>query len=283
MVTARPIRLGISFGWQGRVDRLVAQARRAEHAGFDTVLLTDHLGYAAPLPPLVAIAAAVPSVRVGNLVINASFHRPALLARDLASVDSATGGRLEIGLGAGYVAEEFAAAGVPFADYNARVRLLTEHVLALRGWLADPGYTPPAFQQPPPILVAGMGTGVLSAAAEHADIVAIGTLADEDRLVEQVNHVKRRAGSRLDEIELSFGFFQVSMDRPDDLSELRQIRPDATDSELRRMACLLEGSVDQAADRIRRLHQELGISYFTFSKTAATSWATLERLVDALG
>ena len=75
-MTSRPIRLGISFAGQGSVGQLVAEACRAEQIGFDTVLLIDHLGATAPLPPLVAIAAAVPSVRVGTLVINTSFHRP---------------------------------------------------------------------------------------------------------------------------------------------------------------------------------------------------------------
>jgi probable F420-dependent oxidoreductase len=281
-MTARPIRLGISFAGQGSVAQLVAQASRAEQMGFDTVLLIDHLGNAAPLPPLVAIAAAAPSVRVGNLVINTSFHRPALLARDLASVDSATGGRLDIGLGAGYVAEEFEVAGLPFANHAARAKLLTEHVSEIRVRLSDASYIPPTIQNPPPILVGGAGNKVLSIAAKHADIVAIATLADEARLVEQVDYVKRQAGPRLGDVELSFGFFQVSMDDPHDLSVLHQMMPDAIEADLRQMVCLLDGSVAAAADRIRHFHDDLGISYFTFHKTTATSWRSFEDLVDAL-
>jgi probable F420-dependent oxidoreductase len=281
-MTSRPIRLGISFAGQGSVAQLVAQASRAEQIGFDTVLLIDHLGATAPLPPLVAIAAAAPAVRVGTLVINTAFHRPALLARDLASVDSATGGRLDIGLGAGYVEQEFVAAGLPFASHADRARLLTEHITEIRACLSDGSYIPPAIQKPPPILVGGMGNKVLSIAAQHADIVAIASLADEARLVEQVDYVKHQAGSRLSEIELSFGFFQVSLDRPDDLSVLRQMMPGAPESDLRRMVSLLDGPVEAAAERIRRFHEDLGISYFTFNKTSASSWRTLEELVDAL-
>jgi probable F420-dependent oxidoreductase len=281
-MTSRPIRLGISFAGQSSVAQLVTAASRAEQIGFDTVLLIDHLGSTAPLPPLVAIAAAVPSVRVGTMVINASFHRPALLARDLASVDSATGGRLDIGLGAGYVADEFAAAGLAFANLAARAQLLTEHISEIRTCLSDDSYIPPAIQKPPPILVGGMGNRVLSIAAEHADIVAIASLADEAHLVERVDYVKRQAGPRFREIELSFGFFQVSLDRPDDLSTLRLMVPAAPEDALRRMVTLLDGSVSEAAERIRRLHDDLGISYFTFHKTTATSWRTLEALVDAL-
>jgi probable F420-dependent oxidoreductase len=281
-MTPRPIRLGISFAGQGSVTQLVADARRAEQIGFDTVLLIDHLGNTAPLPPLVAIATAAPSVRVGTLVINASFHRPALLARDLASVDSATGGRLDIGLGAGYVEDEFVAAGLPFASHTDRVRLLTDHITQIRAHLSDVSYIPPAIQKPPPILVGGMGNKVLSIAAEHADIVAIASLADEAHLAERVDYVKHQAGPRLSEIELSFGFFQVSMDDPDDLSVLHQMLPAASETILRQMVTLLDGSVAAAVDRIRRFQYELGISYFTFHKTTATSWRTMEELVNAL-
>jgi probable F420-dependent oxidoreductase len=281
-MTSRPIRLGMSFSGQGSVTQLVAEARRAEQIGFDTVLLIDHLGNTAPLPPLVAIAAAAPAVRVGNLVINASFHRPALLARDLASVDSATGGRLDIGLGAGYVEQEFVAAGLPFLSLDARVQLLTEHITEIRNQLSDSSYTPPAVQKPPPILVGGRGNKVLSIAAQHADIVAIASLADEAHLTKQVEFVKDQAGSRLNNIELSFGFFQVSMNRPDDLSVLHQMMPGAAETDLRQMVTLLDGSVPAAAQRVQRFHHDLGISYFTFHKTSATSWRTFEHLVDAL-
>jgi probable F420-dependent oxidoreductase len=132
------MRLGLSLPGDGPVSEMVARARRAEQLGFDVVLLVDHVGYTAPLPSLVAIAAAVPNIRVGNLVLNAAFYRPALLARDLASVDSATGGRLEIGLGAGYVEAEFTAVGLPFPRPAERIRLLKEHLIEIRERLSDP-------------------------------------------------------------------------------------------------------------------------------------------------
>jgi hypothetical protein len=69
-----PTKLGVTFAGQCSVAQLQVQARRAEQIGFDVVMLIDHPGNAAALPPLVAMAAAAPSVRVGNLVINASFH-----------------------------------------------------------------------------------------------------------------------------------------------------------------------------------------------------------------
>jgi probable F420-dependent oxidoreductase len=279
---SRSIRLGISFAGQCPVAHLLVEARRAEQIGFDVVSLVDHLGCTAPLPPLVAIAAAAPAVRVGNLVINASFYRPALLTRDLASVDSATGGRLEIGLGAGHVEEEFVAAGLPFPKPGARLKLLAQHITEIRASLSDRTFIPPPIQTPPPILVAGMGDKLLAIAAEHADIVAIASLGGEAELAERVDYVKRQAGRRLDQIELAFSFMQVSIDHPHDLSTLQLIAPDAAETDMRQMTTLLDGSVSAAADRIRRLHADLGISYFTLYKSTATTWRTLEQLVEAV-
>jgi probable F420-dependent oxidoreductase len=261
---------------------MVVQARRAESIGFEVILLPDHLGFTAPLVPLVAIAQAAPTVQVSNLVLNAAFYRPALLARDLASVDSATGGRLIVSLGTGYVEQEFVAAGLPFPSPGERVRRLTEHVTEIRRSLSDPGHVPPSVQTPPPIMVAGAGDKLLTMAAQQADIVAIGSTGTETDLAERVAFVKAQAGTRADDIELGFGFFQVSMDDPSDLSILKMVAPDAKESEMRQWTTLLDGTVDEAAERIHRLHNDLGISYFTVNATPGTSWNTLEKLVDAV-
>ncbi len=281
-MSERPIRLGLSLTCVGPISEMVDDARRAEQLGFDTVSLVDHLGFTAPLPPLVAIAASVPNIRVGNLVLNTAFYRPSLLARDLASVDSATGGRLEIGLGAGYVESEFLRIGLPFFKPAERIRLLTEHVLEIRRCFSDPGYAPPAPQKRPPILIAGMGYKLLGMAARHADIISIGGLNTEAFLAERAAYVKTQAAQRLDDIELAFAFFQVSLDDHDDLSALYLVQPDADPADLRQAATLLDGSVSEAADRIRRYREAFGITYFTLHKTSATSWGTLQKLVDAI-
>jgi probable F420-dependent oxidoreductase len=281
-MTSRPLRLGLGLFGLGSVASLTEDARRAEQIGFDVVLLPDHLGFTAPLPPLVAIAQAAPTVRVGNLVLNAPFYRPALLARDLASIDSASNGRLEIGLGAGFAEKEFIEAGIPFPGAGARVDLLTEHVVEIKRLLSNPGHIPPPVQTPPPIMVAGVGDRVLAMAAEHADIVAIQSFGDMNHLAERIDFVKAKAGARLDEIELAFGFFQASIDDPDDLSMLKSLHPEMTDAELRRSATYLGGSIDEAVDRVRSVRDGLGISYFHFGIHPGLSWESLEKLVAAL-
>lgn len=280
-MNTRRLRFGVVLCTRGSVTDLVDQARLATASGCEIVLLPDHLGHSAPLPSLVAVAAAVPSVRVGTCVLNTAFYRPALLARDLAAVDSATDGRLEIGLGAGYVAEEFAAAGLRFPTPTERVRLVGEHVTRIRATFADPDYSPTPVQQAPPLMIGGAGDKMLAMAAERADIVSILTFGTESELAQRVQYVKERAGKRFDQIELSFCFGLVSIDDPSDLKILKQVVPEAPESQLRSMATLLDGPVEAAAERIARMHQELGISYFTFSTTGgrAITWPTLEKLI----
>jgi len=276
------MRLGLTLSGKGPVSDLVSQARRAEQLGFDVVLLIDHLGFAAPLPPLVAMAAAAPTLRVSNMVLNAAFYRPALLARDLASVDSATGGRLEIGLGAGYVEAEFIAAGLPFPKPSERIKLVEEHVIQIRSHLSDPSSTPPSIQKPPPIMIAGMGDKMLAMAAQHADIVAVGGMGREADVAERAAYILKQAGDRANDIELAFSFFQVSLDDPSDLSVLYQVAPTAIETDLRNAATLLDGTVSAAVDRVQRLGDDAKFSYFTFNKTESTSWDTFEKLISAL-
>jgi probable F420-dependent oxidoreductase len=260
---ARPVRFGLNLPFANSIAQIVDNARRAADVGFDVVLLGDHLGHQAPLAPLVAIADAVPSFRVGNLVLNAPLYAPALLVRDLATVDAATGGRFEIGLGSGYVESDFVGFGLPFPSANRRVELLGEHLRTMRTFLSSPDYAPAPTQAPPPILVAGIGDKMMSLAAEHADIIAIAAQGHKDQIGERIEYVKTLAGSRFERIGLAFSFFQVSFDRTPDLTLLRGTSPTSTDEELLQSVTLLRGSISQAAERIVGLREEFGISYFT--------------------
>ena len=105
-------------------------------------MVGDHFGDSAPLPILVAIADAVPAVGVSTFVINTPLYRPAQLAWDLATVDAASGGRLDIGLGRGYIEGDFAVAGVPFPSAGQRVELLNP--------LRRPASSAPRRVRPPP-------------------------------------------------------------------------------------------------------------------------------------
>jgi alkanesulfonate monooxygenase SsuD/methylene tetrahydromethanopterin reductase-like flavin-dependent oxidoreductase (luciferase family) len=113
--------------------------------------VTDHLGLAAPFPALVA-AADVTSIRLGTFVLNAGILHPAYLARDVADVYRLTDGRLELGLGAGYVQAEFEAVGASFGTAGERLRKLEAILTETRTLLAAEADNPQ-----PPIMLGGAG------------------------------------------------------------------------------------------------------------------------------
>jgi probable F420-dependent oxidoreductase len=279
-MTAHSTRFGLNLVFQGSLAQTVEEAKRAADVGFDAVLVPDHLGLQAPFPTLVAIADAVPSIRVGNLVINSALYRPALLARDLATVDAASGGRLDIALGTGYVEEDFTGSGLPFPTGRQRVDLLTEHVLTIRELLSRPDYRPAPVQSPPPIMVAGIGDRLLSMAAQHADTIAIAAQGTETELAERIAYIKAHAGARFDQIELAFSFFQANIDNSTpDLTLLRMLSPESTDEQLLGSVTLLHGSVEQAAGRITAMRETHGITYFSLNLGPGTPWESLEQLI----
>ena len=278
----RPTRFGLNLLSSNSVAQFVERAQRAADVGFDVVLIGDHLGHQAPLSTLVSIADAVPSVRVGNLVLNAPLYGPALLARELATVDAATGGRLEIGLGSGYIERDFVGFGLPFPSAGQRVEMLGEHLRTIRSLLSSPDYTPASVQSPPPILVAGIGDKMLSLAAEYADIIAIAAQGHKGQIGERIDYINTLAGSRFEQIELAFSFFQISLDRTPDLTLLRSTSPTSTDEELLQSVTLLQGSISEAAERIASLREEFGISYFTLNLSPGTTWDQFEKLLTAV-
>jgi alkanesulfonate monooxygenase SsuD/methylene tetrahydromethanopterin reductase-like flavin-dependent oxidoreductase (luciferase family) len=114
----------------------------------------------APFPSLVAAAQVTTRPRLGTLVLNAGFYKPALLARDVASTDQLVNGRLEVGLGAGYAQKEYEAAELPFPSAGQRIDYLEHTVVELRRLLADDDHRPSGTQHPtPPLMIAGAAIG----------------------------------------------------------------------------------------------------------------------------
>src|SRR5918911_4326108 len=178
------------FGFQVRqagADELRDLARRAEAAGFDVLHTWDHVvdGWA-PLAPLLAAADCTTRLRICPLVLNNDFHHPVHLARELASIDQLSGGRLEVGIGAGHAFSEYAAIGQTFDPPAVRKARLGEAVEILRRLLdgqevtfsgehyqLDRVRTLRARQERVPILVAVNGRRALAHAGRHAGMLAM--------------------------------------------------------------------------------------------------------------
>jgi probable F420-dependent oxidoreductase len=243
-------------------------ARRAEDFGFDVLHVPDHLGAPAPFPALMSAAAVTTRLRLGTFVLNAGFYKPALLARDVEAMRDLTDGRFELGLGAGYVREEFEAAELPFPSARQRVEYLQHVTEYVREHLADV-----------PILIAGNGDRLLTVAAQNAHIIGFtgGDRAPgaEDPLAERISFVRKAAGDRFDDLELNIAITAMPLDSSGmpDLSIPRRFLPGLSDEELLRHPGVLAGSTRDMADRIRGYRDTYGVSYIIVQAPHAETFA----------
>ncbi|MEU7839042.1 MULTISPECIES: TIGR03621 family F420-dependent LLM class oxidoreductase [unclassified Nonomuraea] len=272
----RPFRFGLGKLEIPDADAWLKSSRQVEEQGYDILLVPDHLGKTAPFPPLVATAA-VTGLRVGTLVLNTGFYHPPLLARDAATTDRLTGGRLELGLGTGYVHEEFQALGLDPGTPKDRVDQLEHTVNQLTAIFADPAAEPVPVQRPMPLLIAGNGNRVLRLAAEHADIVGfIGMrydptspgglrLISTEEFTDRVAYFEQVAAASSAELErnLLIQAVVVTDDRDAAIRYIQQTQLPIPLEELERSPLLLIGSVEQIIAQVHEIRERYGISYLT--------------------
>ncbi|MDX5453532.1 MAG: TIGR03621 family F420-dependent LLM class oxidoreductase, partial [Rhodococcus sp. (in: high G+C Gram-positive bacteria)] len=216
---------------EGGARRFVELARKAEELGYDSFMIPDHLGnQVGPMAALGALAVATDKIRLGTAVLANGFRHPAILAKDAATVDVLSGGRLELGIGAGWMKEEFDKAGIAYERPGVRIEKLEESLqildVLLRGRECNfegkhyridglKGSPRPRQGPRPPIAVGGGGPKMLALAAKYADIISVATPTNRDgrlllsgitmgKTVERVDVIRRAAGDRFDDIELNW-------------------------------------------------------------------------------
>ena len=271
---ARDFRFGFGLHAALRQSSVQDWARRAEAMGYDVLHVPDHLGAPAPFPTLMTAAAATETLHVGTFVLNAGFYKPALLARDVTAMRDLTGGRLEVGLGAGYVKAEFDAAEIPFPTAGQRVDHLRHVVEYLGEHAADV-----------PLLIAGNGDRLLTIAAERAHVIGLTggdpAGAGGDPLAERISFVRKAAGDRFDELELNIAITAMPIDDSGvpDLSITRRFLPDLTDEQLLRTPGVLSGSTSDIAEEVRRYRDTYGITYVIVQQPHAEAFARVIELL----
>jgi probable F420-dependent oxidoreductase len=258
----KDFRFGIGVRSVKSAQKLRDTVRRFEDLGFDVLHVPDHLGrfgIPAPFPTMVAAAEYSKTMRVGTFVINAAFYKPAILARDAIAVDVLSEGRLDLGLGTGYVREEFEAAEMPYPSAGERV----DHLRHTTTYLKE---NAPSI----PILIAGNGDRVLRIAAQHADIIGLtgGGVPEypgHDPLAERIDFVRAAAGDRFGDLELNIAITGVPTDSSGlpDLALTRGYAPDATEEQLLALPTVLTGTPRDIADTLRARRDSYGITYFT--------------------
>ncbi|WP_085190050.1 LLM class F420-dependent oxidoreductase [Mycobacterium sp. IEC1808] len=257
MLVGKDFRFGLSMRFFKSRSALVDKVKRAEDLGYDILCVPDHLGAAAPSPTLTAVAMVTSRIKLSMYVLNAAFYKPALLSRDLQALDVLSDGRLEIGLGTGYVREEFEAAELPYPSAGARVDYLGHMTTYLK-----------EHHPTTPILIAGNGDRVLTLAARHADIIGLtgARVHDvDDPLAERIEFVRNAAGDRFDALELNMVITAMPRDGESapDLQMTRRYAPDLSDEQLLSMPSVLSGSPREMADTVVGLREKYGLSCFT--------------------
>jgi probable F420-dependent oxidoreductase len=287
------------FGGAGEIvdgRRLAEQARRAEAAGYDAVVIPDHLlEQFAPLPALATIAAATDRLRIGTFVLNNDLRHPAVLAQELATLDVLSGGRVIVGIGAGWNRPEFEAIGRPFDEVGVRAARLEESIHVLKGLFADDPLThegtsytilaldgqPKPVQRPhPPFLIGGGGRRTLALAGREAQIVGLaprpgrgGTRDLASYLApatdEKVAWVREAAGDRFPDLVLNtYPSMSPVIVTDHALREVRELaaRANARSTSQASAGELLEsphifiGTIDALVDKIVGLRERFGIS-----------------------
>lgn len=286
----RPVRFGFQLSGPHLADP-VAAARRAEALGFDVVAVADHVGPGpSPLIALSAIAIATERIRLGTMVLNNDMRNPVQLAWEAATLDRLSGGRFELGLGAGHTPQEYEATGVRFDPPAVRKARLIESLGILRRLLDGDTVTctgehyhleeakvdAPA-QERLPVLVGGNGAALLAAAGATADIVGLQglgrTLADghrhtvdwdPERVTAQIAQVRAGAGDRFDAVELSalVQLVDVTADRDGALRDLCQRVDGLTLEHARAVPYVLAGTVEQITQHVLDVRDRWNITYF---------------------
>jgi probable F420-dependent oxidoreductase len=302
MTRQRPFRFGVGAIPFQSATELIDFARKVEDLGFSTLSGGDHPAWGGfgQIPLLTAAAAGTTKLRLASHVFANDFRQPALLAAEAAMLDVLSDGRLEFGIGAGWLRSDYSTIGLPFDPPAARIQRLEEAVPLIKRLFGDEAVThsgrsyrvegmnldPKPKQRPhPPIFIGGGGRRVLSLAAREADIVGIdmkGTAAGtkdmatstEDFVAQQIGWVREAAGTRFDALELQLLVFAIKVtdDRrqaaEEVAAELADLPPGIL-SNLPTVEHILEspqflvGSVTQIVEELQALRERYGISYIT--------------------
>jgi probable F420-dependent oxidoreductase len=293
----RPFRFGVQLSTAPDGQTWAGLARKAEDLGYSSLFVPDHFGdQLAPVPALMAAADATTTLRVGALVWDNDYKHPVVLAKEAATLDLLSGGRLELGIGAGWLRSDYDAAGLPYDPPGARIARMEEGIAVLKGLLGDgpldftgKHYTvrglegrPKPVQRPhPPILVGGGGRRVLSVAAREADIVGInvnlragevgpdaGANATAEATAEKIAWVREAAGDRFDDIELNVTvFFLLITDDREATAAAAARGFDLTPQQVLQVPHALIGTIEQMGEELQRRRADHGFSYIVVNDT----------------
>ncbi|HEY1296269.1 MAG TPA: TIGR03621 family F420-dependent LLM class oxidoreductase [Chloroflexota bacterium] len=294
----RPFRFGLAAARFNEPEQWRAYARRAEEAGYDCFMVPDHLGRLTTFPALMAAADATRHIKLATYVLNQDFRPPGLLAHEAASVHLLTGGRLQLGIGAGWALREYTQLGLKYDAAGVRVSRFEEYLEVVRGVLhatqpfsyAGKFFTlencaplEPHFSPPPPILVGGGSPRIMGIAGRLADIISVATRATADGRVDmpnislaavedKVRRIRGAAGDRFDQIQLNITMrdLRVTEDRRAAAREMLNAWSQApmmanvdqlTEDDVLESPFVAVGTVDQIVEQFEKARARWGFSF----------------------
>ena len=301
----RPFRFGMLSG-AGEPQEWQRDVARAEQDGYSTIVLTDHLDLSGAhvtrlswLPAFADALTRTSRLHASVMVANQDLRHPAVLARDVTTLDRLSGGRIELGLGAGHVEQEYAWAGIDFDPVGTRVGRLAEYAAVVRGLttagpetfsydgqhftITDMPVAPLPTRGRLPLMIGGGRPRVLSIAATQADIVNLNNIRDDgsadEVLSEKVGWVTAAAGERMSEIELAMSVPIVAGGPGSPTSELelavardpfaQRLASRMSIEALAASALALAGTTTAIVERLQEWRERHGVSYYVVPAGAA--------------
>ena len=309
----RPFRFGIVCGAASATE-LHSVAREAESRGYSTLAMTDHLdlsgGHVARLswvPALASAAAATSTLRLTTMVANQDLRHPAVLAREVASLDRLSDGRVELGLGAGWNPVEYDWAGIRLDPPGVRVRRLAEYTAVVEALLNSPDETvdiagefftitgmptaPRPAQDRVPLMVGGAQRTMLATAGRLGDIVNVLTLREtgtvDDVMAQKLPWIRDGAQGR--DVEIGTSVVLIATEAADPVEAVRAALPRSRFAQHVTQTSTLEavsaaphvlaGSTDAIAQELLRRRETWSLSYYLLP---AESMADFQPVLEAL-
>jgi probable F420-dependent oxidoreductase len=287
----RPFRFAVDMHGVSPERSWADSVREAEALGYSTLFVPDHFDEGlGPIAAMSAAAVCTSTIRIGALVLDCDFRHPAVLARELATIDLLSEGRLEVGLGAGWKRLDYERSGIAMDTPKVRVDRMIEHTRVLRALfggepcnfegehyrITDLDGTPKPYRPGgPPFLIGGGGRRVLQFAAREVDIVGVNasihsgeidTAAAHDALPESIDEkvqwVRDAAGARMEQLELNAWLSVASVtDRAADFAETLASVFASTPADVLASPLVLVGSTAEIVERLHERRERWGYSY----------------------
>ncbi len=298
-----PFRFGVQLSRTASASDWRETARTVEGLGYSTLFIPDHFeDQFGPLVALTVAAEATTTLRVGSLVFGNDYRHPVVLAKEVATLDIFSEGRVEFGLGAGWMTADYEQSGIPADAAGIRISRMAESLAVMKSLWATGEATyegeyyqvtgamgaPTPLQRPhPPIIIGGGGQRVLSIAAREADIVGVnpslasGYIGAEvletttaDYYHQRIGWIRQAAGARFDLLELQCLTFlvQIVPNRDEAIAQLASVMS-VTPEQVDGTPIALVGTTDQIIERLRERREAFGFTYVVVHEAEMEAFA----------